>query len=714
MEKTNLSNIKSRFLAPAAISMAAICALSCNPENPEGTTETPMATEFSITYEGSSLTSMTFSRKEEFRLIDLKSNAAWSAEISESGTGWLTVDPAEGKGDSQVAVEVSENTAEETRTADLTFTVEGLEEPVTVTVSQAGNLVAGLMQGLILDVKFNADGTAEDISPLKNTIETIKGPELLTYYNSMSGNYVARFNHRAGYNISTNTGYYKMDFTANQGNFKDKLADGHSIETVFMANTDLHSPEDIWEAKMISCHDAGGTGVIYSDNNIIFCINTTDNGYAKPYSNVYPEKGKYYHAVGVWDKEAGKAKIYIDGELKGTANATGDFVFPGGQKWFGIGADAGVTGENAWNGDVVIARVYDQALTDKDVRNLYNDARAEYPQNTINTQDVQFMTGREVCAGAKYLILGSGYQEGDYVLIESSGNSSGSWECRAELVEQGIVIDLPEDIVSGSYNLLLERRGETHLLGTASLTVVSDPAEVPAPKVVAHRCFHKNAPENSMAALKAAQDLGAFGAEIDIWCTKDGKVVVGHDGNIGGVAFQDHNYSEIKDLTLANGEKVPTLEAMLDQIAAVPGTKLIIEIKSHSSIEQGNRAADEAVKLVKEKGLEDNVEYIAFDFNLCKRVLINDPDAIVAYLNGDKAPTELHEAGLKGVDYSLAPYVNNPGWIAEAHDLGMIVNVWTLNSMSEFMTALNLKTDYISTDAPDELADLIGMLFPEK
>lgn len=94
-------------------------------------------------------------------------------------------------------------------------------------VSQAGNLVAGLMQGLILDVKFNADGTAEDISPLKNTIETIKGPELLTYYNSMSGNYVARFNHRAGY--PANTGYYKMDFTANQGNFKDKLADGQRL-----------------------------------------------------------------------------------------------------------------------------------------------------------------------------------------------------------------------------------------------------------------------------------------------------------------------------------------------------------------------------------------------------------------------------------------------------------------------------------------------------
>lgn len=709
MKITSLSNI----IAYAAISMGAICTLSCNPEKgPEGTEGISMEPEFSITYEDAELTSMTFSRKEEFRIIGIESNAAWSAEISESGSGWLTVDPAEGKGNSSVAVEVSENTAEDTRTADLTFTVEGLDEPVTVTVSQSGNLVAGLKTGLILDVKFNADGTAEDISPLKNPIETIKGPELLTYYNSMSGNYVARFNHRAGQAV--NTGYYKMDFTANQGHFKDKLADGHSIETVFMANTDLQTPDDVWEAKMISCHDAGGTGIIYSDDNIIFCINTTDNGYAKPYSGVYPEKGKYYHAVGVWDKVAGEAKIYIDGELKATVPATGEFVFPGAHKWFGIGADTGVNGENAWNGDVVVARVYDQALTDEDVRNLYNDARAEYPQNTVNIQDVQFMTGREVCAGAKYLILGSGYQEGDYVLIESSDNSSFSKECRAELVPEGIVIDLPEDIVSGIYNLLLERRGETYLLGTASLTVVNDPAEVPVPKVVAHRCFHKTAPENSMAALKAAQDLGAFGAEIDVWCTKDGKIVVGHDGQIGGVAFQEHNYNEIKDLTLANGEKVPTLEAMLDQIAASPGTKLIIEIKDHSSVDQENRAVDETVKLVKAKGLEGNVEYIAFDFNLCKRVLINDPDAIVAYLNGNKAPAELHDADLKGVDYSLDPYVRNPGWVAEAHDLGMLVNVWTLNDMPSFMTAINLKTDYISTDDPDVLMDLLDMLFTKK
>lgn len=44
----------------------------------------------------------------------------------------------------------------------------------------------------------------------------------------------------------------------------------------------------------------------------------------------------------------------------------------------------------------------------------------------------------------------------------------------------------------------------------------------------------------------------------------------------------------------------------------------------------------------------------------------------------------------------------------------MLVNVWTLNDMPSFMTAINLKTDYISTDDPDVLMDLLDMLFTKK
>ena len=45
--------------------------------------------------------------------------------------------------------------------------------------------------------------------------------------------------------------------------------------------------------------------------------------------------------VGVWNKEAGKAYIYINGKLAGEASAEGDLKFPAtAAQWFGIGGDA--------------------------------------------------------------------------------------------------------------------------------------------------------------------------------------------------------------------------------------------------------------------------------------------------------------------------------------------------------------------------------------
>ena len=52
-------------------------------------------------------------------------------------------------------------------------------------------------------------------------------------------------------------------------------------------------------------------------------------------SDVTPEPGRYYHVVGVWDKTAEKAYIYVDGQLKGTADAPGELIHAkhGGSRW---------------------------------------------------------------------------------------------------------------------------------------------------------------------------------------------------------------------------------------------------------------------------------------------------------------------------------------------------------------------------------------------
>ena len=73
-----------------------------------------------------------------------------------------------------------------------------------------------------------------------------------------------------------------------------------------------------------------------------------------------------------------KADIYINGVLSSSKTLTGDFKFPAsGRGWFGIGGDPDTekTASNAWCGDIVTARVYNDALTAEEVTALWNDVK---------------------------------------------------------------------------------------------------------------------------------------------------------------------------------------------------------------------------------------------------------------------------------------------------------------------------------------------------
>ena len=50
------------------------------------------------------------------------------------------------------------------------------------------------------------------------------------------------------------------------------------------------------------------------------------------------------------------------------------------------------------------------------------------------------------------------------------------------------------------------------------------------PKVVAHRGYwrHAGSAQNSLAAFNKADSIGVYGAEIDVWMTADGRLVVNH------------------------------------------------------------------------------------------------------------------------------------------------------------------------------------------
>lgn len=236
-------------------------------------------------------------------------------------------------------------------------------------------------------------------------------------------------------------------------------------------------------------------------------------------------------------------------------------------------------------------------------------------------------------------------------------------------------------------------------------------------KVIAHRCYHENGandaqfPENSLAAFKRAQELGVWGSEIDVWITPDDVVVVNHNSTVPtdkqGRKLEFTNYTDLQDIRLANGEPIPTLRSILQAMKdSDSDMNLVLEIKSHSKNVNNERVVNECARLIKEFGLEERVVWIAFSYKNCQRVVATMPGAMVMYLNGDKTPKTCLKDGIQGIDYHSSMTFKK--YVRQAHKLGMLVNVWTVDSEQDMNKFLDRNVDYITTNEPDQLKELIA------
>ena len=232
------------------------------------------------------------------------------------------------------------------------------------------------------------------------------------------------------------------------------------------------------------------------------------------------------------------------------------------------------------------------------------------------------------------------------------------------------------------------------------------------PKVIAHRGYWTapGSAQNSLASFAKADSIGVYGSEMDVWLTGDDKLVVNHDQVYKGTDI-DMARARARDITrivLPNGENIPTFDAYLKLVASKPDTRLILEMKSLSDYNREDLAAKKIVKQLKKYGVLDQTEIIAFSINACMAFKKLIPDTKIYYLNGDLAPKSIKKLGLAGIDYSMKVLRKNPEWVKQAHDLGLKVNVWTVNKEEDMQAMLDLGVDFITTNNPVELKALIG------
>ena len=238
---------------------------------------------------------------------------------------------------------------------------------------------------------------------------------------------------------------------------------------------------------------------------------------------------------------------------------------------------------------------------------------------------------------------------------------------------------------------------------------------IPKTQIVAHRGYWEGNAENSVASIRKAQEFGLWGSEFDIHLTADGVPVVHHDQMIGNIDIQQSNYEDIRHQRLANGEHVPTLAEYM--AAATRGREClpVMELKPQTTREREDELVAKCLQALKpapapagipaqyarRASEPTKVAFISFSRHICQQLAKKAPAGYtIQYLGGDVAPSVLYAEGINGIDYEYTVLAKHPEWVKEAHDLGMSVNVWTVNEAKDIRAMRDLGVDQITTDKP--------------
>lgn len=231
--------------------------------------------------------------------------------------------------------------------------------------------------------------------------------------------------------------------------------------------------------------------------------------------------------------------------------------------------------------------------------------------------------------------------------------------------------------------------------------------------IVAHRgfwnCEEAGFSENSIAALRCAQEAGFRGSEFDVNMTSDKQLIVFHDNSVEGKRIEDHPFSDFTYYRLPNGEPIPTLDQYLEQGKESAETMLVCELKPHSSSDIENKLVGRTIACIDAHGLLDSkrVMFISFSFHMCRILALLLPDFTIQYLGSDKSPRKIWQEGINGIDYHHYALRMHPRWIRIAHERNMSVNTWTVNKKGTMEKMLERQVDFITTDNPLTAKELI-------
>ncbi len=266
------------------------------------------------------------------------------------------------------------------------------------------------------------------------------------------------------------------------------------------------------------------------------------------------------------------------------------------------------------------------------------------------------------------------------------------------------------------------------------------------PLNIAHRGARSLAPENTLAAARAALEIGADMWELDVAMTADGELVLLHDDTLARTSNAPQVYpdrapwavhtftlDELRKLDFGSwynetdpfqqiaeghvtpamqqsyrGEPIPTLRDALI-FTRDHHWRVNVEIKDATHTPGDHDVVEKVVALIHAVDAADCVIISSFNHAYLSRVKAADPALPTAALVESHVadPVQLVRS-LNAQAYHPGRFVIAPEEIPAIRQAGIEVNVWTINDPETMQALIQHQASGIITDFPQWLQEILA------
>lgn len=222
---------------------------------------------------------------------------------------------------------------------------------------------------------------------------------------------------------------------------------------------------------------------------------------------------------------------------------------------------------------------------------------------------------------------------------------------------------------------------------------------------IGHRGAMGYEPENTLKSFQKGLDLGVDMVELDVYALKTGELVVIHDDKVdrttnGQGYVMDKSFDEIRSLDAGDGEKIPTLQEVLDLVDKK--AQVNVELKGEGTAKPVAKVLDEYIS---RKGWSrDHFLVSSFDHYELKEFNALKPDIRIGALI-TAIPIGYCDYAEKVNAYSVNLNLEfiNQKFVDDAHKRGLKVFVYTVNDKDDINRMKELGVDGLFSNFPDRI-----------